>query len=112
MSETRVPTAPCSKCGRPVAETARRCIYCGTVQYRTAPGTPERAADEAAAVEEEKKLKRQAALYRAGVGMPKEEKGAAGQKGAAGLADILISVLMLGVRPIWAFKRLRTIFKP
>ena len=106
MADTRVPTAPCSKCGRPVAETAKRCLYCGAPQYKAAPGTPERAAEEAAALEEDKKLKRQAALYRAGVGIPKSE---ASPDQSAGLVKAL---LMLFVNPISSFKILRNIFKP
>lgn len=106
MADTRVPTAPCAKCGRPVAETAKRCLYCGAPRYKTAPGTPERAAEEAAALEEEKKLKRQAALYRAGVGMA---KGEASPDQGAGL---LTALVMLFVNPIASFKILRKIFKP
>ncbi|HKR54956.1 MAG TPA: zinc ribbon domain-containing protein [Gemmatimonadales bacterium] len=106
MPDTRVPTAPCSKCGRPVAETAKRCLYCGAPQYKAAPGTPERAAEEAAALEEDKKLKRQAALYRAGVGMA---KGEASPDQGAGL---LKALLMLFVNPISSFKILRKIFRP
>jgi hypothetical protein len=107
MADNRVPTAPCAKCGRPVAETAKRCIYCGTARFKSAPGTPERAAEEAAALEDEKKLKRQAALYRAGVGVPKGEPEAEG--GAGGL---LKALLMLFVNPFATFKMLRRMFKP
>jgi hypothetical protein len=89
-----------------VAETAKRCLYCGAPRYKTAPGTPERAAEEAAALEEEKKLKRQAALYRAGVGMA---KGEASPDQGAGL---LTALVMLFVNPIASFKILRKIFKP
>ena len=106
MPETRVPTAPCAKCGRPVAETAKRCIYCGTVKYASAPGTPERAAEEAAAAEEDKKLKRQAALFRAGVGVP---KGEASPDQGAGLVKAL---LMLFVNPFASFKILKKMFRP
>ena len=106
MADTRVPTAPCAKCGRPVAETAKRCIYCGAVKFTAAPGTPERAAEESAALEEDKKLKRQAALYRAGVGVPKGEGG----EDAAG--GILKALLMLFVNPFATFKILRRIFRP
>lgn len=106
MSETRVPTAPCAKCGRPVAETAKRCIYCGAVKFTAAPGTAERAAEEAAALEEDKKLKRQAALYRAGMGMPKAEESP--DQGAG----IVKALLMLFVNPFASFKILKKIFRP
>jgi len=107
MTPPRVPTAPCVKCGRPVAETAKRCIYCGAVKYTSAPGTPERAAEEAAALEEDKKLKRQAALYQAGVGMPKGEAQA--ESGAGGL---LKAFIMLFINPFATFKILKRMFKP
>ncbi|HEX4633058.1 MAG TPA: zinc ribbon domain-containing protein [Gemmatimonadales bacterium] len=106
MTAPRVPTAPCAKCGRPVAETAKRCMYCGAVKYTSAPGTPERVAEEAAALEEDKKLKRQAALYRAGVGMP---KGEASPDQGAGLLKALV---MLFVNPFASFKIIKKIFRP
>lgn len=107
MTQPRVPTAPCVKCGRPVAETAKRCIYCGAVKFTSAPGTPERAAEEAAALEDDKKLKRQAALYRAGVGVPKGEPESEG-----GVGGLLKALLMLFVNPFATFKMLRRMFKP
>lgn len=100
-------TAPCSKCGRPVALTAKRCIYCGAPQFKAAPGTPERAAEEQAAREDDRKLKQQAALYRAGVGMAKSE--AAPQKD---LANILKALLMLFINPFSAIKTIKQIFRP
>ncbi|HEX4561394.1 MAG TPA: hypothetical protein VH113_06130 [Gemmatimonadales bacterium] len=106
MPAERVPTAPCARCGRPVAETAKRCIYCGAVKYTSTPGTPERVAEEAAALEEDKKLKRQAALYRAGVGMPKSE--ASPDQGAG----LLKALLMLFVNPFASFKIIKKIFRP
>lgn len=109
MAESRVPTAPCAKCGRPVAATARRCLYCGAPQYKSAAGTPERAAEEAAALEEEKKLKRQAALYRAGMGMPKDAKAPSGGKN---LENILKAILMLFLNPFAAIKHIKAIFRP
>jgi hypothetical protein len=107
MPVTPTPASPCEKCGRPVALTAKRCIYCGTFRYKTAPGTPEREAEEATAREDEKRLKQQAALYRAGVGMPKEAQAPDRTLGA-----VIKVVLMLFVNPFSAFKQLRGIFRP
>jgi hypothetical protein len=106
MTATPVPTSPCEKCGRPVALTAKRCIYCGAVRFKAAPGTPERAVEEAAAREDDKKLKQQAALYRGGIGMP---KGESSPDQGAGLLKALV---MLFVNPFATFKILRKIFRP
>jgi hypothetical protein len=84
----------------------KRCIYCGAVKFTSAPGTPERVAEEAAALEEDKKLKRQAALYRAGVGIP---KGEASPDQGAGL---LKAFIMLFVNPFASFKIIKKIFRP
>jgi hypothetical protein len=82
-------------------------MYCGAVKYAAAPGTPERAAEEAAALEEEKKLKRQAALFRAGVGIPKAEA-----EPDRSLGNVVKALLMLFVNPFSTFKQLRRMFKP
>lgn len=108
MTATPAPTSPCEKCGRPVALTAKRCIYCGTFRYKSLPGTPERAAEEAVAREDEKKLKQQAAMYRAGMGLPKDAKGPPAGKPL----DVVWLLPMLMVRPIWAFKKIAAIFRP
>jgi len=105
MTVTPAATSPCEKCGRPVALTAKRCIYCGTFRYTSAPGTPERAAEEVAAREDEKKMKQQAALYRAGVGMRKEP-----DENVSG--GIVKALLMLFVDPFATFKILRKMFRP
>lgn len=106
MPDAPVKTSPCGKCGRPVAETAKRCLYCGAYRFRSAAGTPEREAEEQAAREDEKRLKQQAALYRAGVGIP---KGGSSPDQGAGLLKALV---MLFVNPIASFKILRGIFRP
>ena len=106
-SPSRVETTPCAKCGRPVAVTAKRCIYCGAPRFKSAPGTPERAAEEKAALEDDRKLKQQAALYRAGVGIPKGEP--APEKN---LGNILKALLMLFINPFSAFKTIKRMFRP
>lgn len=105
MTTTPAPTSPCEKCGRPVALTAKRCIYCGTFRYKSAPGTPEREAEEAVAREDEKKLKQQAALFGAGVGMRKESEENVG-------GGVVKALLMLFVNPFATFKIIRKIFRP
>jgi|SRR5579862_2800083 len=106
MPATPAATSPCEKCGRPVAFTAKRCIYCGAFRYKSAPGTPEREAEEAVAREDDKKLKQQTALYRGGIGMPKGES--APDQGAG----LLKALVMLFVNPFATFKILRKIFRP
>lgn len=103
----RVPTAPCEKCGRPVAENAKRCMYCGAYRYKSAPGTPEREAEEQAAREDERKLKQQTAIYRAGMGMPRS--GPAQDKN---LGNILKAIVMLFINPFAAIKHIKAIFRP
>jgi len=106
MAPTPVSSSPCEKCGRPVALTAKRCIYCGAFRFTSAPGTPEREAEESVAREDEKKLKQQAALFRGGVGMPKGES--APDQGAG----LLKALVMLFVNPFATFKILKKIFRP
>lgn len=106
MPATPAATSPCDKCGRPVAHTAKRCIYCGQFRFTAPPGTPERTAEEAAAEADAKKLKQQAALYRGGVGMPKGESSP--DQGAG----VLKALVMLFVNPFASFKILRKIFRP
>ncbi|HTY07360.1 MAG TPA: hypothetical protein VMC86_12660 [Gemmatimonadales bacterium] len=106
MPDAPVKTTPCEKCGRPVADAAKRCLYCGAYRFRAASGTPEREAEELAAREDDKKLKQQAALYRAGVGMPKG--GSAPDQGAG----LLKALVMLFVNPFASIKIIRGIFRP
>jgi len=100
-------TTPCAKCGRPVAEGAKRCIYCGAFRFTSAPGTPEREAEEKEAAESERKLKQQAALYRAGMGIPK-----GGPKSDKNLANIVKAIIMLFINPFAAIKHIKAIFRP
>ena len=84
-------------------------MYCGAPRFTAAPGTPEREAEEKAALEDEKKLKQQAALFQAGVGM---HKGGAGGGEDQRNAGILKALIMLFINPIASFKILRQIFRP
>src|SRR5439155_15057399 len=64
-------TAPCPKCGRPLAVSAKRCLYCGHVRILAAPGTPEYDAERAAAEADAKRLERQKVIYQHGMGLGK-----------------------------------------
>lgn len=107
MPPSPVATTPCAKCKRPVAQNAKRCMYCGTPRFTAAPGTPEREAEEKAAAEDERKLKQQTAMYRAGMGMPK-----GGPQSDKNLGNIVKAVIMLFINPFAAIKHIKAIFRP
>jgi hypothetical protein len=84
-------------------------MYCGTVKYQSAPGTPERAVEEAAALEEGKKLQRQAAIYRAGMGMPKDAKSPGSDKN---VGNIVKAIIMIFINPFAVIKYIKAMFRP
>ena len=62
-------TAPCPKCGRPLALSAKRCLYCGTYRILAAPGTPDYEAERAAADADAKRVERQKVAFQHGMGL-------------------------------------------
>ncbi|HET7790713.1 MAG TPA: zinc ribbon domain-containing protein [Gemmatimonadales bacterium] len=64
-------TVPCAKCGRPVSDQAKRCLYCGTYRITAQPGTPEYEAEKKAADEDAKRVERQKVIYAHGMGLGK-----------------------------------------
>jgi hypothetical protein len=64
---------PCRKCGRPVADQAKRCLYCGTYRITAQPGTPEYDAELQAAEDDAKRVERQRLIFSHGVGLGKRD---------------------------------------
>jgi hypothetical protein len=111
-------TVPCGKCGRPVGLQAKRCLYCGEYRITAQPGTPEHAAQRAAADEDAKRMARQAVIYKEGMGFG----GGRGKKGFTTwareqstpvrlLAGAALMPLLLFV-PFRVFRMVKEIFRP
>ena len=109
-------TVPCAKCGRPMAEQAKRCLYCGTHRVTAAPGTPEFEAEKKAAEEDAKRVERQKALYSHGMGLgksggkPSLAERLRNESMPIRLAAGLLAIPLLLIWPPWAIKWVKSLF--
>lgn len=113
------PTAPCPKCGRPLALAVKRCVYCGHTRILAPPGTPEYDAERAAAETEAKRLARQKVMYQHGMGLGKsaakpplaERLRHQSLPVRVAVMAVLVPALML-VSPFKAFRLVKEVFRP
>lgn len=109
-------TTPCRKCGRPLGEQAKRCLYCGTYRVTAAPGTPEYEAETKAAEEDAKRVERQKLIFSQGMGLGKRaaKPSLAAQLRSAALPvrffAALLAIPLLAVWPPWAIKWIKELF--
>jgi len=111
--------APCPKCRRPLAATAKRCPYCGSYRILAAPGTPEYEAERAVADADAKRVERQKVLFQHGMGLG---KSAAKPSLAERLRELplpakivvmlVVVPAMMFVAPFKAFRLAQEVFRP
>ena len=106
-------TAPCPKCGRPLAVTAKRCLYCGTYRILAAPGTPEYEAEKAAADADAKKVERQKVAFQYGMGLGKTREpaslGAKLRQQTPLVRFLAIAILVPVLMMVWPPKAIRLV---
>ena len=108
-------TVPCTKCGRPLAEQAKRCLYCGTKRIMAAPGTPEFEAEKKAAEEDAKRLEREKVAYAHGMGLgkrpgkPSLAERLRNEPLPVRLAASLLAIPLLLIWPPWAIKWVKSL---
>jgi hypothetical protein len=109
-------TVACPKCGRPMAEQARRCLYCGTYRIIAQPGTPEYEAERKAAEEDAIRVERQKLMYAHGIGLGKRaaKSTLTEQLRSASLpvrfAAALLAIPLLVIWPPLAIKWMKGLF--
>lgn len=109
-------TVPCQTCGRPLAEQARRCLYCGTYRILARPGTPEYEAERQAAEADARRVERQRAIFAQGMGLSKRatERSLARRLRSASLpvrfVAALLAVPLLAIWPPWAIRWMKDLF--
>lgn len=109
-------TIACAKCGRPVAEQAKRCLYCGTYRITAAPGTPEFEAEKKAADADAKRVAREKVAYAHGMGLgksankPTMAERLRGKSFPIRLAAGLLAIPLLAIWPPWAIKWMKALF--
>jgi hypothetical protein len=109
-------SVPCAKCGRPMAEQAKRCLYCGTYRITAAPGTPEFEAEKKAAEEDAKRVERQKVIYSHGMGLGKSANRLSlaerlrHESLPVRLVAGLLAIPMLAIWPPWAIKWVKGLF--
>lgn len=110
-------TVPCAKCKRPVGLQAKRCLYCGEYRITAEPGTPEHAAQRAAAEEDAKRMARQAAIYKEGMGLGgRRNQGFTARMREQSLpVRLLVGAALMPLLlfvPFKVFKMVKEIFRP
>lgn len=112
-------TTPCPKCRRPLAVTAKRCLYCGTYRILAAPGTPEYDAEKAAAEADAKKVERSKVAFQHGMGLGKTREpaslGAKLRNMSAPVRFLAMAVLVPVLMLIWppkAIRLVKDVFQP
>ena len=109
-------TVPCPKCGRPMGEQAKRCLYCGATRITAAPGTPEFEAEQKAAEEMAKKVEIQKAIYSAGMGTGVKAKKPSitdqlrEQPAPVKFLAALFALPLVAIWPPWGIKWLKALF--
>ncbi len=109
-------TVPCAKCGRPMADQAKRCLYCGAYRITATPGTPEFEAQTRAAAEDAKRVERQKALFGQGVGLGKSARKPSvaerlrHESLPVRLVAGLLAIPLLAIWPPWAIKWVKELF--
>lgn len=109
-------TVPCATCGRPVAEQAKRCVYCGTYRITAAPGTPEFEAQQKEAEEDAKRVERQKVIFAHGMGLGRSARKASlaerlrHESLPVRLAAALLAIPLLFIWPPWAIKWMKELF--
>lgn len=109
-------TTPCPKCGRPMGEQAKRCLYCGTPRITAAAGTPEFEAQKKAAEEQTKQVELQKAIFSAGLGPGMRTKKPSitdqlrGQSAPVKLLAALFAIPLICIWPPWGIKWLKELF--
>jgi hypothetical protein len=109
-------TTPCRKCGRPVGEQAKRCLYCGTYRMTAEPGTPEYEREVQAAEADAKQVERQKLIFSQGMGLGKRaaKPSLAEQLRSAAppvrFLAALVAIPLLAVWPPWAIKWIKELF--
>src|SRR5580692_1119383 len=109
-------TVQCAKCGRPMTEQAKRCLYCGTHRITAAPGTPEFDAQTKAAEEDAKRVERQKVIYGHGMGLGKSSKKPSlaqrlrHESLPVRLVAGLLAIPLLALWPPWAIKWVKELF--
>jgi len=119
MTAPAAPAIPCPQCKRPLGAGVKRCIYCGYTRLLSAPGTPEHAAETAAAEADAKKLERQKVIYQHGMGLGKtstKTSMAEQLRRQTPLVRILIGLplflVLFLLMPFKAFKMVKEVFRP
>lgn len=112
-------TAPCPKCGRPLAASAKRCLYCGHTRILAPPGTPEHDAERAAAEADAKRLERQKVIFQHGMGLGKTAaKPSLGERLRQQSLPVRLAVMVVAVpalmlvAPFKAFRLVKEVFRP
>jgi len=109
-------TVPCAKCGRPMADQAKRCLYCGAYRITATPGTPEFEAQTRAAAEDAKRVERQKVIYGHGVGLGKSARKPSlaerlrHESLPVRLVAGLLAIPLLAIWPPWAIKWVKELF--
>jgi hypothetical protein len=109
-------TIPCAKCGRPLAEQSKRCVYCGTYRITAAPGTPEFEAQRKAAEEDAKRVERQKVIFAHGLELgtrvhrPTVLERLRNESLPTRLAAGLLAIPLVLIWPPWAVKWVRGLF--
>jgi hypothetical protein len=98
-----------------MAETARRCLYCGTYRITAQPGTPQYAAEQQAADEDARRVERQKLLYTHGVGLGRAAKPSLAEQLRSASAPVrfaaaLLAIPLLVIWPPWAIKWVKELF--
>ncbi len=100
-----MPSIPCPHCGRAISDRSKRCLYCAKLLGATG-------GDEA-----DKRARMLAAMYQAGVGLPAAPKTGRLERLRdeplpVKLAAALVILVVGLVRPFYAWRALRTLFRP
>jgi hypothetical protein len=109
-------TVPCTKCGRPVAEQSKRCVYCGTYRITAPPGTAEFAAQQKEAEEDAKRVERQKVIFAHGMGLGRSARKATlverlrHESLPVRLAAGLLAIPLVVIWPPWAIRWVKGLF--
>ena len=109
-------TIPCATCSRPMAEQAKRCVYCGTYRITAAPGTPEFEVQQKEAEEDVKRVERNKVIYGYGKGLGKSLRKPSlaerlrHESLPIRLLAALLAIPLLVIWPPWALKWVKELF--
>ena len=109
-------TVPCAKCGRPMGEQAKRCLYCGTHRITAPPGSPEFEVQQKEAEEDAKRVERNTVIYSYGKGLGKSARKPSlaerlrNESLPIRLAAGLLAIPLLAIWPPWAIKWVKELF--